>query len=172
MGGREEQIVPPKLLDAVVKSFKNDRWKRKSQAVSFLSTSPIIYLLKGQGAKFGSRRGASSPAENVQPAFTKINQHIATSGEGSDQPINKCLAIGLRETLGLDENQIVAEKDHPWLDGIRPDIMILSDPDKIICVEMHYTNDKRPYVIADYVLKKMDRYMKQIEIRIKNPRLL
>jgi hypothetical protein len=170
--GREKQIISAKLLDEVISDFKNDRWKRKSQAVSFLKTSPLVYLLKGQGAKYGSRRGASSPTEMAEAAFLKVNQFVASGGEGSDQPINRCLAMGLRETLGWDESKLVVETEHPWLKNIRPDLMVLADPNKIICIEMHYTNDKRPYVIADYVLKKMDRYMKEIENRIRNPRLL
>jgi len=169
--GKRKQVVMPSLLDAVVGSLPNHRWKHPSQALRFLNTSPMVYQLKEQGAKFGQRRGRSTSVEAARPSFSVINKHLGSGGEGSDQPINKCLAIGLRKVLEMDETQIVVEKGHPWLGGIRPDIMVFPHRDKIISIEMHYTADSKPYVLANYVLTKMNTYMKQLEAYLRSPRL-
>ena len=63
----------------------------------------------------------------------------------------------------------MVEKAHPWLESIRPDILVKRE-DKIVCIEMHYTADQRPYKLANYVLEKMNRYMKQLDAYMKTSR--
>lgn len=78
----------------------------------------------------------------------------------SDKPFNKTIAAALRD-LRPDLN-ITPEKAHPWLSNIYPDITIELE-DKLVCLEFHYTKKNVPSAIADYVLKKMDTYMRQVE---------
>jgi hypothetical protein len=169
--GKQKQVLAQGLLDEVIESLPNHRWRQPSTTLRFLNSSPMVYQLKGQGAKFGQRRGRSTSVEAARDSFLIINKHLSSGGEGSDQPINKCLALGLQRALEMDETQIIVETAHPWLDGIRPDIMVFPDPDKIICIEMHYTADPKPYVLANYVLNKMNTYMKQLKAYLKSPRL-
>jgi len=65
----------------------------------------------------------------------------------------------MAEILKFD---VDTETKHPWLENIYPDIL-LNLPDRIVSIEMHYTDDDAPYKIADYVLKKLNIYMNQIE---------
>ncbi|PZU99035.1 MAG: hypothetical protein DCF32_19095 [Leptolyngbya sp.] len=57
---------------------------------------------------------------------------------------------------------VLVEKEHPWIRGIYPDLQV-DLGHKIICIEFNYTMQDEPYVIANYVLKKLDSYMAQIE---------
>ena len=55
------------------------------------------------------------------------------------------------------------EQTHPWLQYIRPDILIDVPNQKCICIEMHYTIRTAPNVLAKYILSKLDNYMRQVE---------
>lgn len=147
-----------------------ENWKKPVIAKRFLGSSPLVRQLKGEPAKLGKRRsGASAQSiKDAETAFMEINHFTQNT---SDQPINHCLAQGLRESLEWSESDIVAECAHPFLEGIRPDILIKHDPSKIICVEMFYTVNKTPSTLANYVLSKMDRYMKQLDLYSLQPRL-
>jgi hypothetical protein len=131
----------------------------------------VVQQLKKEQAVLGSRRGKASSLKSATDAFAIINQYISSGGEGSDQPINKSLAAGLRMALNNSDLKIEAEQIHPWLGNIRPDVLV-RESDKIICIEMHYTADPRTYVLANYVLKKMDVYMRQLEAYMQTPRLI
>lgn len=54
------------------------------------------------------------------------------------------------------------EQKHPYLTNIRPDILV-DTGEKIICLEFCYTVDNTPGNLADYVLRKLNVYMKQLE---------
>lgn len=160
--------VQANLLEQVMANLPRKNWENKSAARRFMATSPIARQLRSEGALPGERRGKNTSLESANEAFLKINQAISSGGEGSDQPINRCLALCLRETVGIDSSQVLAEEGHPWLPNIRPDILI-KKPDKIICIEVQYTADKSPHVLANYVLKKMDRYMRQLDAYLRAP---
>ena len=132
-----QQHVEQPFLDEIYSQLPSQEWRKKWKAVRFLNTVPIVQQLKEDGARLGGRRGKSS-LESAKDAFTLINQYISSRGEGSDQPINKSLAAGLRQALEGYDLDISAEKVHPWLDKIRPDIVIKKQ-DRIICIELHYT---------------------------------
>lgn len=139
-------------------------WRQKSTAKSFLETTPILKQLNEEKITFGASRGKSNSAiEKARPAYEEINK--VASGynyarDGSDKPFNKTIAAALRD-LRPDLN-ITPEKAHPWLSNIYPDITIELE-DKLVCLEFHYTKKNVPSAIADYVLKKMDTYMRQVE---------
>lgn len=156
--------VPQRLLIKMAEESPTS-WLKESRAVEFLSSSPVVRQLRKEPAKLGMRRGgpAAYALEKARKPFAATSEFISRGGEGSDKPINRCLAQGLRVCLKVGEDLIAAEQAHPWLDGIRPDIVVEIDPDRIVCIEMFYTANKRPHVLADYVLKKMDRYMKQLD---------
>ena len=104
----------------------------------------------------------------METGGAEINQYLR---DVSDQPINKCLASALQEMFGVPSTTISAEKEHPFL-NVRPDITITLDPERIICVEMFYTVSPQRSSLADYVLTKLNRYMKELEHYNLAPRLL
>ena len=73
--------------------------------------------------------------------------------------INKCIAKAITDATGIIANN---DKIHPWIPRIIPDIF-LEIEQKQICIEFHHTNRDEPGVIADYVLKKLNIYMNQLE---------
>jgi hypothetical protein len=103
--------------------------------------------------------------ENAKKAFEKLNELIsAKSGtKMSDHSLNKSLCLALRDVLKDHENiSIESERFHPYLERIKPDILIQMK-EKIICIEMCYTKDNTPGYLADYVLKKLNTYMSQLQ---------
>ena len=152
--------VPQEVLDAIAKS-SHPGWGKKVIARRFLNSSPLMRQLAGQPPKLGKRRSGSSARsiKRAEPAFIEINQYA----QRSDQRLNQCLAHALRDNLAAGESQVAAEAMHPYLEHIIPDVQVRTDPSKIVCVEMFYTISRLPSNLADYVLKKMDRYMKQLE---------
>jgi GTPase SAR1 family protein len=162
------------LIEKVIESVPVRQWREKSTAKRFMKRSPLLYQIEGRVMTFGQRRGRRTISDEARVPFSHINSYISSSrmtGEGSDQPINECLAIGIRETLGLTEDKVMVERPHPYLNDIRPDIIINTNPNKVICVELHYTADDRRYRLATYVLDKMRVYMRQIEAYLESPRL-
>lgn len=139
-------------------------WKQKSTAKSFLERTPILRQLNGKKITFGAIRGNSNNAiEKAKTAYEEINK--VASGynferDGSDKPFNKTIAAALQELR--PDLIITPEKQHPWLNNIYPDITIELE-DRLVCLEFHYTKKRVPSAIADYVLKKMDTYMRQVE---------
>lgn len=139
-------------------------WKQKSMAKRFLESTPIVKQLRGQVITLGASRGKSQSAiENARLAYEEINKVASgynLNRDGSDKPFNKTLAVAFGEVL--PDLKIEPEKKHPWLSNIYPDISIELE-DKVVCLGFHYTKKKVPSAIADYVLGKMDVYMKSIE---------
>lgn len=142
----------------------NSTWKNKSTAKSFLKSTPMVRQLKREATPFGASRGRVSKAlEDSRVAFDEINKITAgfnVQRDGSDKPFNKIIASALGDIL--PGSTISSEKAHPWLSNIYPDITIELE-DRLVCLEFHYTKKTAPFAVADYVLKKMDTYMRQIE---------
>jgi hypothetical protein len=161
--------VPQELLDEISETT-HANWKKRVLATRFLSSSPPVRQLNGETPKLGKRRSGPSALsiKAAEPAFMAINRFA----QESDRPINQCFAEALRNTLSWTDSEIMAEQPHPYLDGIRADILIRKDPSRIICIEMFYTVNNTPSTLADYVLKKMDRYMKQLDHYHLQPPLL
>ncbi|MFW6680362.1 ATP-binding protein [Lacrimispora sp. AGF001] len=141
-------------------------WKQKSKAKSFLEATPIVKQLNGQRTTLGASRGKSNSAiEVARTAYDEINKVASgynLNRDGSDKPFNKTLAAAFSDLL--PNLKVESERRHPWLNNIYPDITIELE-DRLVCLEFHYTKKKVPSAIADYVLKKLDVYMRQIESR-------
>lgn len=170
--GRATSLIPKTLFDDLVMSVKNRRWRNESQAIRFLQTSPLFYQLNEQGMVFGDRRGKVTAQGDAVDAFNKINKHVRPNSEGSDQHINRCLVVGLNKVITRKDTSIAAEQYHPWLRDIRPDILVKPKEGNLICIEMYYTSDDSSHVLANYVLSKMDNYMRQLEGYLASPRLI
>jgi hypothetical protein len=91
----------------------------------------------------------------------------------SDQRFNKALYYALDEIFIQDKSnlELSCEKIHPFLPTIRPDILINVHNNKYICLEFCYTNDNTPGNMADYVLRKLNTYMKQLWMELGLPPL-
>lgn len=121
----------------------------------------------------GKRRGgtASQALKDAAPIYKVISDRATGKSIYSDHPINKALKDALLDVLGADVKSIDHEKLHPWLPSIRPDLQINTLDGKIICIEMHYTSRQDSYILADYILEKLDKYMRQLDRYIKNKQL-
>lgn len=140
-------------------------WENKSTASRFLKNSPLIKQLNGEQVQFGSSRSgrAKESIENARAAFEQINAiscKYNVQRDGSDKPFNKAIASALVEIF--PKWNIQCEKPHPWLPNIIPDITVEKN-NKLICLEFCYTKRDVPSAIADYVLIKLDNYMRQFE---------
>ncbi len=143
-------------------------WSTPANATRFLSNSALVKLLKREPLPPGNMR--SGPAhkaieKSIQP-FEILTRYIS-SPEGSDQFVNQSLAKCIIKALDLsdsDSDLVAAEQAHPFLAGIRSDILIRTFPDKIICIEMHYTNNHSDSHLANYILAKLDKYMQILSL--------
>jgi hypothetical protein len=135
-------------------------WQKQTNAKTFLRSTPIIKQAQGENFQIGMRKGGpvAKALIKADPIYKALNEWI-TKSDGSDKNLNKPLAAAMAEILKFD---VDTETKHPWLENIYPDIL-LNLPDRIVSIEMHYTDDDAPYKIADYVLKKLNIYMNQIE---------
>jgi hypothetical protein len=142
-------------------------WLTKSGAKKLLGTTPLIRQLRGDPVKFGKRRSGSvaGAIQKAQVAYQAISTFATGEGGGSDVPLNRALAAALRDVLP-DSFSIVAQEPHPWLPHVIPDILVDTPQARHICIEMFYSNRVDPYVAADYVLRKLDRYMRQLESKV------
>lgn len=145
-----------------------DHWFQKYQAKKSLSTTPLYLKLAGKEAKKGKRKSGAVPKalDKAKPIFEYLNkQYISGSGSGSDRPFNKALALALEELFKKENSELLfsAEKNHPWLKHLRPDILVDVPGQKCICIEMHYTVRTAPNILAEYILGKLNQYMKQVE---------
>jgi hypothetical protein len=142
-------------------------YRQKSKAISSLFTTPLVRQLTLEPPPVGKRK--SGPAfkaeEDSEGVYDKLVKWIS-SGSGSDRPYNHAIASCLRDCLTKHYPEMTitveCEKEHPYIPNIRPDILI-DTPTKTICIEFHYTNQREPNIIADYVLIKLKTYMEQIE---------
>ena len=135
-------------------------WKYKKTTKTSLKKSPIYKQLIEESFPLGKRKGGPvlQALETAEPIYKDIVAWIST-GTGSDTHLNKAFGIALEET-GI--KNVSVEKEHPWIKGVFPDVMI-DMGHKIVCIEFHYTNQDEPHIVADYVLKKLDVYMSIIQ---------
>ena len=147
-------------------------WCIKSNAKKTLSTTPLYLQLSGVSITGGKRKSGrvEKGLKNATPAFEKINKDISDK-KISDQKFNKAVCLALQDVFNNSEHNFdfVAEKPHPHLTNIRPDILVDTN-DKLVCLEFCYTNNKTPGNMADYVLRKLNQYMKQLEDNFEIPK--
>ncbi len=140
-------------------------WGRKAVARRFLANSPLGRHLAGLPPKMGKRRGgtAAGALDAAEPGYALLAERAAGKGEHSDEPINHALAAAIRDVCGNKVNRVVAERSHAWLSRMVPDITVETADGRLICIEMHYTSRNDDYVLAGYVLDKLDKYMIQLQ---------
>ena len=147
-------------------------WCIKSNAKKTLSTTPLYLQLSGVSITGGKRKSGrvEKGLKNATPAFEKINKDISDK-KISDQKFNKAVCLALQDVFNNSEHNLdfVAEKPHPHLTNIRPDILVDTN-DKLVCLKFCYTNNKTPDNMADYVLRKLNQYMKQLEDNFEIPK--
>lgn len=136
-------------------------WNDKYKAKRMLSNTPVYKQLVSKTLAVGKRK--SGPAviamQKASPIFGELVKWISGKGTGSDKEINKCIAKAITNATGLAAQ---SDRSHPWIPRIIPDIFIELEQ-KQICIEFHHTNRDEPGIIADYVLKKLNVYMNQLE---------
>lgn len=139
-------------------------WKQKNKAVAQLSNSPLAKQLQGETVAAGKRKGgpAAKALKNATRPFEELVDWVSNGG-GHDKYVNDAVAKGLAG-LGFS---CKTGLDHPWIPGIKPDILI-ELPDKQICIEFHHTNNDAQSKIADYVLSKLSDYSNQLDLYIKS----
>lgn len=144
-----------------------ESWFEKSTAKKRLATTPLLRQLKGEKAKLGRRRSGTvaTALDRAGPAFQVLSRFASGDAGGSDEHLNHALAAALKDSLS-NGFSVQAEKPHPWLPSIIPDIRLDTPADKHICIEMFYSARTDAYVAADYILKKLDRYMRQLESKV------
>jgi hypothetical protein len=136
-------------------------WFEKGRTKTTLKVTPLYLQLEGTPMRGKRKSGAVEQGlRNAKQAFDKINSDI--SNKMSDQPFNKSICLALRDAFPDSDFNFNSEIRHPHLTNIRPDILVEMN-DKIICLEFCYTNDNTPGNMADYVLKKLNIYMKQLQ---------
>ncbi len=152
------------LLNILSKNNIPAHWSNQSQAVKSLSKSPIYKQLINEVFPAGYRKGGTAvdALNTAEPVFEEVVNWITSSG--SDKEINKALSKALNY---LQIKNCVTEKKHPWLNNIIPDLLV-EESNKNICIEFHYTKKDEHHVIADYVLKKLNTYLLEIENFVKN----
>jgi hypothetical protein len=141
---------------------------QKHPAKKSLVTTPLYLKLAGEAPKKGKRKSGAAPEalEKARPIFEKLNKEYISGPKGSDQAFNRALALALEDIFsskGESKVSFQSEKNHPWLQHIRPDILVDIPNKKCICIEMHYTTRTAPNILAKYILRKLNVYMKQVE---------
>jgi energy-coupling factor transporter ATP-binding protein EcfA2 len=160
------EIDKKEFLDKALYNIPKD-WLQKSHARGRLVRTPLFLQIEGSQKPTGKRRSGKTEEalNNARQAFEKINFDIS-SKRISDQPINKAICLALQDLIKKNPNldiSLMAEARHPYL-NVRPDITIETE-NKIICLEFCYTNNNTPGFLADYVLRKLNVYMKQLEMK-------
>jgi len=148
------------LSDAFIEFDLNRNWGLKNKAIEAFERTPLIRLLANAEQPVGMTKGRliQEALAKAEEPFKKINKMISTH-QMSDQHLNKAIS----ECINLCVNvESVSETYHPWIPGVKPDIF-LDEDNRQICIEFHYTNKKVPSEIADYVLRKLNIYMNQLE---------
>jgi hypothetical protein len=142
-------------------------WFQKYQAKKSLSTTPLYLKLAGEEPKKGKRKSGAVPEalEKARPIFEHLNKKYIAGGSGNDRPFNKALSLALSDLFEESNPDLSfsAERNHPWISYTRPDILVDVRNKKCICIEMHYTIRTAPNILAEYMLGKLNQYMKQIE---------
>ncbi|HIK50320.1 MAG TPA: ATP-binding protein [Oscillatoriales cyanobacterium M59_W2019_021] len=142
-------------------------WFQKARAKQSLSTTPLYLKLAGEEPKKGKRKSGAVPGalEKAKPIFEKLNKDYISGSKGSDKPFNKAISLALSELFSEEKFDLSfkVEHNHPWLQHIRPDILVDVPNKKCICIEIHYTIRPAPNILAKYILSKLNNYMKQVE---------
>ncbi|WP_157835121.1 ATP-binding protein [Xanthomonas sp. SHU 199] len=146
-------------LDAVLSGVPQP-WRDKGDAKRTLSRTPLYKQLKGELSPQGKRKGgpAALAMREAAPHFESMVDWMVNDG-GSDKVVNKAVAKALQELSGVE---VSPDKSHPWIPNLVPDLFIQL-AHKQICIEFHHTTKSEPGVIADYVLRKLNIYMNQLE---------
>lgn len=135
-------------------------WLDKGDAKRTLSRTPLYKQLVGELSPQGKRKGgpAAAAMRQASPIFDSLVAWMVNNG-GSDKVVNRAFARALSDASGFD---VLPDKSHPWIPNLIPDLFV-ELPHKQICIEFHHTTKSEPGVIADYVLKKLNVYMNQLE---------
>lgn len=136
---------------------------RHKYAQKALKSTPLYVQLLGLPITAGKRKSGTveKGLMNAKQAFERINEDISKS-RINDRYFNKAFCLALQDTCIEKSNfSFNSEQEHPHLKNIRPDILV-NTQDKLICLELCYTNNNTPGNIADYVLRKLNIYMKQL----------
>ncbi len=137
-------------------------WFTKRRAGETLKVTPLYLQLAGIPMRGKRKSGkVEQGLKNATQAFKQINSDISTN-KISDQHFNKSICFALKDAFQGSDFSFSSEIRHPHLTNIRPDILVDMN-DKIICLEFCYTNDNTPGNMADYVLRKLNTYMKQLQ---------
>jgi hypothetical protein len=146
-------------------------WFKKDFARKRLATTPVLRQLKDELAKLGKRRSGTvgTALATAGPAYANISKFASGDAGGSDEPLNHALGAAFGDMLPSTFT-VEVEKPHPWLPNIVPDIRVDTPADRHICIEMFYSARTDAYVSADYVLRKLDRYMRQLEAKVGSTR--
>ena len=144
-----------------------DHWTQKHPTKHSLCTTPLYLKLAGESPKKGKRKSGAVPKalEKARPIFEKLNKEYISGGKGSDKPFNRAICLALSDIFSEKsfDLSLKSETNHPWLPYIKPDILVDVPNTKCICIEMHYTVKKAPNILANYILGKLNTYMKQVE---------
>ncbi|WP_232285668.1 ATP-binding protein [Crocosphaera chwakensis] len=160
----EIPITNKDWLDPDQYSIKRN-WLQKNNAKKTLQTTPLYLQLSGVSITLGKRKSGAVPTglKNAKQAFEKINEDISQN-KISDQRFNKAICLALKDVFRYSKHELnfKSEINHPHLTNIKPDILV-DMGEKLVCLEFCYTNNSTPGYLADYVLKKLNKYMKQLE---------
>jgi hypothetical protein len=151
-----------------------ESWISKQHAKDRLAVTPLYFQLSGRSMTVGKRKSGpvKQALKTATEPFDKFNDNVYKKVI-SDQRFNKALYYALDEIFIQDQSnlELSCEKIHPFLPTIRPDILINVHNNKYICLEFCYTNDNTPGNMADYVLRKLNTYMKQLWMELGLPPL-
>jgi GTPase SAR1 family protein len=139
-------------------------WFGKTLAQNTLKRTPLYLQLSDVSVKVGKRKSGKveEGLENARKAFEKFNEDIAQH-RISDRCFNRAICLTLQDIFREQSNfSFQSEIQHPYLTNIRPDILV-DTSEKLVCIEFCYTNDNTPGNLANYVLRKLNQYMKQLE---------
>ncbi|MFG0453395.1 hypothetical protein [Shewanella algae] len=148
------------IKEALSEFNLNRNWGLKNKAQETLERTPLIRLLANKEHPIGKKKGnqTQEALNKADLPFKKLNNLISTR-QISDCHLNKAISECINDCLSINS---ISEQPHPWIKSVRPDIFIETDG-KQICLEFHYTDKNVPGEIADYVLRKLNIYMNQLE---------
>ncbi|MGB3513006.1 MAG: hypothetical protein WBA93_28090 [Microcoleaceae cyanobacterium] len=144
-------------------------WFGKKYAQDRLSSTPLYLQLLNRRITTGNRKSGTvqKALESARKAFEKLNKDISTNKNFSDKRLNQALFLALSKAFETQDNiSFSCEKRHPFIQTIQPDILVDVHNERYICLELCYTIDKTPSTIADYVLRKLNVYMKQLQEKL------
>lgn len=149
------------VVESLEEFSLNRNWELRNKAVEAFGRTPLIRLLTQQEHPIGKKKGQQTQeALNTADAPYKAINKLISSKRISDNSLNIAVANCINDCV--ENINATAENFHPWIKGVKPDIFI-EDRNKQICIEFHYTDKSVPGEIADYVLKKLNVYMNQLE---------